>query len=197
MKKLSYFPYVTRHNTNRNTTSIASFTQQTYVNTPRLKNTIFKLTITATQQTFPQTPHSHYNIHKTNMCHIHTSIVSRSLAARCNNKILCPSPLPISSSEGLFPVSLVTPLSNSEQINHPSSKESPLCPLCNTHIMSSTAPMYTIHGHPWICGQTRRSECTAAQKDREADWWTTSSKIRIQPLAKVMGVGRQQQQDHL
>ena len=30
--------------------------------------------------------------------------------------------------------------------------------------------------------------------DGEANWWTTSGKIRIPPLAMVMGVGRQQQQ---
>ena len=35
----------------------------TYFNTLRLKKTLF-LTTAATQQTFPQTPHSHYNRHK-------------------------------------------------------------------------------------------------------------------------------------
>ena len=35
----------------------------TYFNTPRLKKSLF-LTMTATQQKFPQTPHSHYNRHK-------------------------------------------------------------------------------------------------------------------------------------
>ena len=39
------------------------------------------------QNKLPQTPHSHYNRHKTNMRHIHTSIVSRHLATR-GNKIL-------------------------------------------------------------------------------------------------------------
>ena len=33
--------------------------------------------------------------------------------------------------------------------------------------------------------------------DGEADWWTTSRNIGLPPLARVMGVGRQQQQrDH-
>ena len=30
--------------------------------------------------------------------------------------------------------------------------------------------------------------------DGEAGWWTTSGKIGLPPLARVMGVGRQQQQ---
>ena len=30
--------------------------------------------------------------------------------------------------------------------------------------------------------------------DREPGWWTTSGNIRLPPLARVMGVGRQQQQ---
>ena len=42
----------------------------TYFNTPRLKNTIF--------YNGNRPPHSHYNRHKTNMHHIHTSIVSAS-----------------------------------------------------------------------------------------------------------------------
>ena len=58
-----------------------------------------------------------------------------------------------------------------------------------THIIiSSTAPTYAPHCHPWICRHSIpcRSDCTA-------DWWTTSGKIRLPPLARVMGVGRQQQ----
>ena len=31
------------------------------------------------------------------------------------------------------------------------------------------------------------------QMDGEADWWTTSRKFGLPPLARVMGVGRQQQ----
>ena len=37
-----------------------------------------------------------------------------------------------------------------------------------------------------------QSECTAGKMDREAGWWTTSGKIGLLPLARVMGVGRQQ-----
>ena len=38
----------------------------------------------------------------------------------------------------------------------------------------------------------RRSECTSFQMDREAGWWTTSWKIGLQPLARVMEVGKQE-----
>ena len=37
----------------------------------------------------------------------------------------------------------------------------------------------------------RRSDCTAGQMDGEAGWWTTSGNIGLPPLARVMGVGRQ------
>ena len=80
------------------------------------------------------------------MRHIHTSIVSRHLATRGNNKILCTPPSHISSAEEILPASLVAPLPKSEQTNLPSSNHtytkstqitsitnSPLCPLCNTH----------------------------------------------------------------
>ena len=38
----------------------------------------------------------------------------------------------------------------------------------------------------------RRSDGTAGQMDGEAGWWTTSGNIGLPPLARVMGVGRQQ-----
>ena len=48
-----------------------------------------------------------------------------------------------------------------------------------------------------ICGQTRRSDCTAGQMDGEAGWWTTCGNIGLPPLARVMGVGRYQQQQQV
>ena len=103
-----------------------------------------------------------------------------------------------------IPASLVTPLPNSEQINHPCSNHTytkstpnhmpPLQHTYTTHIISSTAPTYAPHCHPWILDRPRQSDCTAGQMDREPGWWTTSGKIRLFPLARVMGVGRQQQQ---
>ena len=117
------------------------------------------------------------------MYHIHTSIVSRHLATRGNNKILRTSPPHISSSEEILPASLVAPLPNSEQINHPSSNHiyskltqnhihhhyPPSVTLTHTtHIISSTAPTYAPHCHPWICGQTRRCDYIAGHMDGEA-----------------------------
>ena len=70
----------------------------TYLNTPRLKNTIFyngRYT-----RKFPTDPHTVTTTGiKTNMRHIHTSIVSRHLATRDNYKILRTPPPHISSSE--------------------------------------------------------------------------------------------------
>ena len=43
-----------------------------YFNTPRIKNTIFNNGHYTTN--IPPDPHSHYNRHKTNMHHIHTSL---------------------------------------------------------------------------------------------------------------------------
>ena len=117
--------------------------QTIYFNTPRLKNPLFSTTA-ATQQTFPKTPHSHYNRHKNNMRHIHTSIVSKYLATRGNKKILRTSPPHISSSEEiLYRITrrtlaqlrktkshfLKSYLQKVEAKIHPS----PLCPLCNIH----------------------------------------------------------------
>ena len=74
----------------------------TYFNTPRLKKTL-SLTTAATQQTSHIHPHSYYNIHKKNMSHTHTFIVTRHLATRGNHKILLTSPPHISSSEKILP----------------------------------------------------------------------------------------------
>ena len=49
------------------------YTNTQHTSTLQDKKKLFS-TMAATQQTFPQTPHSHYNRHKTNMRHIHTSI---------------------------------------------------------------------------------------------------------------------------
>ena len=82
--------------------------------------------------------------HKTNMRHIHTSIVSRHIATGGNNKILRTPPPHISSSEEILPRltrrSLAQLRTNKSSFlksylrkvdakSHPS----PLCPLCNTH----------------------------------------------------------------
>ena len=75
---------------------------------------------------------------KTNMRHMPTSIVSRHLATRANNKILCTPPPHISSSEEILP--RLTRRTLAQEINHSylhkvdaNSPVSPLCPLCNIH----------------------------------------------------------------
>ena len=75
---------------------------------------------------------------------------------------------PLTVMKRYFPASLVAPLPDSEQINHPSSNHTCTKPTPNhihhhyapavtltqtTHIISSTAPTYAPHCHPWICGQ--------------------------------------------
>ena len=74
----------------------------TYFNTPRLKNTIFNNGRYTTN--IPTDPNTITTADiKTNMRHIHTSIVSRHLATRGNNKILRTPPPHISSSEEILP----------------------------------------------------------------------------------------------
>ena len=123
----------------------------TYFNTPRLKNTIFNNGRYATN--IPTDPNTVTTIDiKTNMRHIHTSIVSRHLATRGNNKILHAPPPHIISSEEILSLITLAALPNPEQINLPFSNhtynkvdakthKSPLCPLCNIHPSS-------LHLHP-------------------------------------------------
>ena len=143
------------------------------------------------------------------MRQIHIYIVSRHLATRGITKYSAHPPPHISSSEEIITASLVATLPNSEQIIHPSLKNtytkstpkhihhhyfSSVTLTHTTLIISSTAPTDEPHCHPWI-GKPRRSECTAGQMDGEAGWWTTSGKIVLPPLVRIMGVGRQQQQN--
>ena len=101
------------------------------------------LTMAATQQTFPQTPTVTTTDIKTNMCHIHTSIVSASSHKR-QSKILCPPPPHISSSKEILPRLTHRPLAQLRTNKSPIFKSyldkgyakthpSLLCPLCNIH----------------------------------------------------------------
>ena len=139
---------------------------------------------------------------------IHTSIVSRHLATRGNNKIQHTHPPHISSSEEILlrltccifaqlrtnkSPFLKSYLHKVNTKTHPS----PLCPLCNTniqtHIISSTAPTYTPHCHPWICGQTP-PELLHWWPDARRSWLVDHKpEDRTPPLARVMGVGRRHQ----
>ena len=88
---------------------------------------------------------------KTNLRHTHTSIVSRYLATRGNNKMLRTPPPHISSTQEILPrlirCTLAQLRTNESYLHKVDAKThpSPLCPLCNTHthtthIISSTAP---------------------------------------------------------
>ena len=114
----------------------------TYFNTPRLKNTIFNNGRFTTN--IPTGPTQSLQQTKTNMRHLHTSIVSRHLATGGNNKILCAPPPHISSSEERLPRLTRHTLAQLSTNKSPflksylhkvdaKSHPSPLCPLCNTH----------------------------------------------------------------
>ena len=178
----------------------------TYFNTPRLKPTIFNSGRYTTN--IPTDPHTVTTTDiKTNMRHIHTSIVSRHLATRGNNKILRTPPPHTSSSEERLPDSLVAPLLNSEQTNLPSSnhtytKSTPkqihhhyapsVTSTHMTHIISSTAPTYAPGTHIRTTLSPlspHRSDRTAGQMDGEAGWWTTNGNIGLPPTSKGRGSG--------
>ena len=57
------------------------------------------------------------------------------------------------------------------------------------HIISSTAPTYTPHCLPWICGQT------PPEWTEKLTGGPQGGTSRTPPLAMVMGVGRQQHQE--
>ena len=128
---------------------------------------------------------------KTNVRHIHTSIVSRHIATRGNNKLLRTPPLHISSSEKILPrltrrtiAQLRTnksPFLKSylHQVNT-KSHPSPLFHLYNTHSHDTHHLFNCTHiVPPGFVDRYCRSNCTAGQIDGEADWWTTSGKIGL------------------
>ena len=167
------------------------------------KNTIFNNGRYTTN--IPTDPHTVTTTYiKTNMRHMHTSIVSRHLATRGNNKILRTPPPHISSSEERLPRltrrTLAQLRTNKSYLHKVDAKThpSPLCPLCNIHIHNTHHLNCTHNTHhivtPGFVDRPRRSYCTAGQMDGEADWWTTSGNIGLPLLSRVMGVGRQQQQ---
>ena len=71
-------------------------------------------------------------------------------------------------------------------------------PLQHQHTRHTSSLQLHPHTHhivtPGFVDRPRRSDCTAGQMDGEAGWWTTCGNIGLPPLARVMGVGRQQQQ---
>ena len=128
------------------------------------------------------------------------SLVSRHLATRGNYKILCTPPPHIISYEEILPRLTRRTLAQLKTNKSPflksylhkvdaKSHPSPLCPLCNTHTHHLFNCTYYVH---YIVTLRFVSDCTAGQMDGETGWWTTSRKIGLPPLTRVMGVGRQQ-----
>ena len=172
----------------------------TYFNTPRLKITIFNNGRYTTN--IPTDPHIVTTTDiKTNMRHMHASIVSRHLATRGNNKILCTPPSHISISEARLPRLACRTLAQLRTNQSPLLKSylhkfdakthpSPLCPLCNINTSSLQLNLHMHHiGTPGFVDRPRRSDCTAGQMDGEADWWTTSGNIGLPPTSKGHGSG--------
>ena len=184
MTKHSHFPYTSTYISTiqtDNTTSITSLTQTynilqhseaTNISSRPLHNKYSNIPPTDTTTDI-----------KTNIRHIHTSIVSRHRATRGKNILLRTLPPQNSNSEKYcahfhhtiaapkiyLPASRVTPFPNSEQINHPSSNHTytkltpnhfhhhcvpSVTPTYTTRIIFSTSPTYAPRCHPWICGQT-------------------------------------------
>ena len=117
------------------------------------------------------------------MCHIHTSIVSRHLATRGNNKILRTPPPHTSSSEEILPRLTRRTLAQLRTNKSPFHKSylhkvdakthpSPLCPLCNIHTHDTHHLFNCTHIRttvaPGFVDRPRRSDCTAGQMDGEA-----------------------------
>ena len=142
------------------------------------------------------------------MGHIHTYIVSKFLATSGNKKILrTPPPHTSSSEERLHRLTRRT-LAQLRTNKSPFLKsylhkvdakthQSPLFPLCNIHTHDTHHLFNCTHNivTPVFVDRPRRSDCIAVQMDGEAGWWTTSGNIGLLPLARVMGVGRQQQHE--
>ena len=126
---------------------------------------------------------------KTNMRHIHTSIVSRHLATRGNNKICAHLHHTLAALKRY----IVAPLPSSEQTNLPSSNllhkvDAKTHPSPLVTSTQDTHHLFNWHCRPWM-DRPRRSDCTAGQMDGEAGWWTTSREHRTPPTSKGHGSG--------
>ena len=114
---------------------------------------------------------------KTNMCHIHTSIVPRHLATRGNNKIRCTPPPHISSSEERLPRLTLVQLrtNNLPSSNHTYTKSTP------NHIHHHTAPMQHPHKHHLF-------NCTHIRTTLPPlDLWTDPARVMARWRDKLAG----------
>ena len=149
MTKHSHFPYTstyssTPHNTNRKH-NIHHIHYTNTQHTSRLQGLKTLFLTTATTQ-----KHSTTTDIKTNMCHIHTYIVSRHLATRGNNKILHTLHHTLAALQRYFPASLGAPLPNPEQTNLPCSNHT-YTKLMPNHMHHDYAPSATPTHHLFNC----------------------------------------------
>ena len=165
---------------------------RTYLNTRRLKHYLQQW---ALHNNLPTDPHTVTTTDiKRNMRHIHTSIVSRHLVTRGNNKILRTAPPHISRSEEILSRLTYRPLvqlrtNNSPFSNHTYTKSMPNH--IHHHSSPFVIPTYTsslqLHPHvhpvvaPGFVDRPCPSDSTAGQMDGDADWWTTCEKIGLPP----------------
>ena len=128
------------------------------------------------------------------MRHIHTSIVSRHLATRGNNKILRTPPPHTSSSEEIPPRLTRRTLAQLRTNKSPFLKSylhkvdakthpSPLCPLCNIHTHDTRHLFNCTHIRTTLSPLDLWTDPAGvtALLAREAGWWTTSGNIGLPP----------------
>ena len=138
------------------------------------------------------------------MPHIHTSIISRHLDTKGNNKILRTTPPHIISSEEILSRLTRRTLAQLRTNKSPYLKSyvhkvdakitsiTTMAHLDHSHTQHTSSLQLHPHNHPVVTprfvDRPRRSPGTAG-------WWTTSGKIGPPPLiARVNGVGKQHQQ---
>ena len=144
------------------------------------------------------------------MCHIHTSIVSRHLATRGNNKILHTPPQHNNSSEEILPRLTCRTLAQLRTNKSPflksylhkvnaKSHPSPLCPLCNTHthnthhLFNYTHIRTTLSHLDLWTDRTGVTALLTRWPEMRAGVPQAGTSYPPPPLAIVMGVDRQQQ----
>ena len=138
MTKHSYFPYITTYSSmphNPNRKHNIHHIPYTNIHTLQGSNpTIFSNGCYTTN--IPTDPHTVTTTYiKTNLHHIHTSIISRHLATIGNNKYCAHLHHKLAALKRYFPASLVAALPNSEQIKHP----------CSKYTYTKSTPKYIYH----------------------------------------------------
>ena len=191
-----------------NTPSITSTTQTHNIlqHSKAKKNTILNNGRYTTN--IPTYPHTVTTTDiQTNMRHIHTSIVSRHLATRCNNKILRTPPPHISSSEERLHRLTRRTLAQLRTNKSPflksyvhkvdaKSHPPPLCPLCNTHTHDTHHLFNCTHIRTTLSPLDLWTDPVAGQMERYAGWWTKSGMIGLPTQTRVKGVVRHNNNNH-